>query len=198
MALNPRGIWRQAQLIWGLRHCHQDLFSLPPGSARLLLNPFLCAHARVCERRCACARCVTWFPGSEGRWGSHSHHVDWESRGTQGAVPRGKGRDGCWAGKNNPFPFMHLWSFQSAYQVVLEELRNPSTYYISRNLEMIPANADHTEVNVVYLYIAGAIVNRHKVWKAIEQFWSIRIKTACIIWALVIPLRTYPRELTQS
>lgn len=100
------------------------------------------------------------------------------------------------AGKNHPFPFMHLWSFQSAYQVVLEELRSPSTYYISKNLEMIPANADHTEVNMVYLYIAGAIINWHKVWKAIEQLWSIRIETACIIWPLVI-LRTYPRELTQ-
>lgn len=93
MALNPRGIWRQAQLIWGLQHCRQDLLSLPPGSARLLLNPFLCAHACVWGRRCACTRCVTcWSPGSEGRWGSHSHHVDWESRGTQGAVPRGKGK----------------------------------------------------------------------------------------------------------
>ena len=37
---------------------------------------------------------------------------------------------------------------------------------------MIPADANNTEVNLVYLCIAGAIINWHK---ALESYWTILI-----------------------
>lgn len=169
MISNPRRIWCQGQLTKGLKHCHQDLVSLIlPGSACLLLNPFLCTYA--CKRRYMWKHTLMcWFWDLKvGR----CHQATRIEKAEKLRVLFLEKGHGCWAGKNNPWAFMQLKNFYSAHQVVFKELSSSSTYYISRKLEMMSADVNNTEVDLVYLCIAGAIINWHK---ALEIYWTILI-----------------------
>ena len=108
MTPNPRRIWCQGQLTKGLKHCHQDLVSLIlPGSACLLLNPFLCAYA--CERRYTWKHAVMcWFWDLKvGR----CHQATWIEKAEELRVLFLEKGHGCWAGNNNPWAFYATQEF---------------------------------------------------------------------------------------